>query len=205
MLKFIYGTTNKEKIKQVKDYIEYKNIDCKILSLEDIKFNEKIDENGKTFEENSLIKAKAIKEFCNKNNIYEDIITDDAGLCIDSLNGEPGIYSARYAGESATQIEKISKVLDNMNKAKDKKRTAEFICVLTLLEKNEKVKQVRGITNGTISSNIGPLGKLTYGPIFIPKGKNKCLNELSEDELGETHRERALNEILKYLEEEGKI
>lgn len=198
-MKIIYGTSNQGKINQVKEYLEYKKADVEIISLKDIGFNEEIIEDGKTFEENSLIKAKAIKDFCDKNNIEEVIMTDDAGLCIDALNGEPGVYSARYAGDHAPQIDAIKKVLDKMKNVKDEDRTAKFVCILTLMMKNGETKVFKGETLGTIVRTPGPLGKLTYGPIFIPKGFNKTMNELSNEELGITHREKALNQILEYL------
>ena len=88
-MKIIYGTGNKEKLKQVEEFFKDNNINVELLSLKDINFNGEIIENGETFEENSLIKAKAIKAFCNKNNINEIILTDDAGLCVDALNGKP--------------------------------------------------------------------------------------------------------------------
>ena len=103
-MKVIFGTTNQGKIDQVKGFMEYKKIDMEFISLKDIGFNEDIIENGETIEENSLIKAKAIKEFCNKNNINEVIVTDDAGLFVDALDGEPGVHTARYAGDHAPQI-----------------------------------------------------------------------------------------------------
>ena len=97
-------------------------------TLKEIGFNEEIIEDGKTFEENSEIKARAIEKLCNKNNIKNKIIiTDDAGLCIDCLNGEPGIYSARYAGEHASQIESINKVLNNMKQMCIRDRLNPFI------------------------------------------------------------------------------
>ena len=200
-MKIIYGTSNQEKINQVKEYLEYKQEDIEILSLKEISFNEEIDENGKTFEENSLIKAKAIKAFCDKNDIHEIIMTDDAGLCVDALNGEPGVYSARYAGDHAPQIESITKVLNKMKDVKDEDRTAKFVCVLTLMMPDGTIKVARGETLGKIVKTPGPLGKLTYGPIFIPNGFNKTMNELTDEELGATHREKALNQIIKYLKE----
>lgn len=200
-MKIIYGTSNQEKINQVKEYLEYKQEDIEILSLKEISFNEEIDENGKTFEENSLIKAKAIKAFCDKNDIHEIIMTDDAGLCVDTLNGEPGVYSARYAGDHAPQIESITKVLNKMKDVKDEDRTAKFVCVLTLIMPDGIIKVARGETLGKIVKTPGPLGKLTYGPIFIPNGFNKTMNELTDEELGATHREKALNQIIKYLKE----
>lgn len=200
-MKIIYGTSNIGKINQVKEYLEYKKEDIEIVSLKDINFNEEIDENGKTFEENSLIKAKAIKAFCDKNNIQEIIMTDDAGLCVDALNGEPGVYSARYAGDHAPQIESITKVLNKMKNVKEKDRTAKFVCVLTIIMPNGEVKVARGETLGKIVKTPGPLGKLTYGPIFIPNGFNKTMNELTDEELGVTHREKALNQMLEYIKE----
>ena len=201
-MKIIYGTSNQGKINQVKDYLKCKNMDVEIISLKDIGFNEGIVEDGTTFEENSLIKAKATKKYCDKNNINEIIMTDDAGLCIDELNGEPGVYSARYAGDHASQIESITKVLDKMKDVKDEDRTAKFVCVLTLVLPNGKIKVVRGETLGKIVKTPGPLGKLTYGPIFIPEGFDKTMNELTDEELGTTHREKALNQIIAYLKGE---
>lgn len=85
-MKVIYGTGNLKKLEQVKNFFKTQNVDLEILSLKDIGFNEEIEENGKTIEENSMIKAKAIKEFCDQNNINEIIITDDTGLMVDALN-----------------------------------------------------------------------------------------------------------------------
>ncbi len=182
-MKIIYGTSNEKKIEQVKEFLEYKKSNIEIISLKDIKFNEHIEENGTTFEENSLIKAIAIKEFCNKNNINEIIMTDDAGLCIDALEGNPGIYSARYAGENSTQLDKINKILNEMKEVKDSNRTAEFVCVLTVILPNNEKLVCRGETKGKIALKPSELGKLTYGPIFIPDGFDKTLNELSPQEL----------------------
>ena len=105
-MKIIYGTGNKNKVIAMKKILKDNNVKAEIYTLKDIGFYEKIIEDGKTFEENSKIKAMAIKRFCDKNNILDKIIiTDDAGMCIEKLDGEPGVYSARYAGENATQIE----------------------------------------------------------------------------------------------------
>ena len=201
-MKLIYGTTNKGKLAQVKEYLEYKKANIELLSLIDINFHEEIEENGITFEENSLIKAKAIREYCDKNKINIPVVTDDAGLCIDALNGEPGVYSARYAGDHAPQIVSITKVLDKMKDVPEEKRTAMFVCVLTLIMPNGKIYVERGETLGKITKTPGPLGKLTYGPIFIPNGFNKTMNELSDEELGETHREKALNRVIEDLKVE---
>ena len=202
-MKIVYGTSNKEKIAQVEEYLAFRNINIEFLSLKDIGFDEEIEENGTTFEENSMIKAKAIQAFCKKNDIEYPILTDDAGLCVDALNGEPGVYSARYAGDHAPQIVAINKVLEKMKNVPDEKRTAKFVCVLTLVMPNGEVKVVRGETHGRIVKTPGPLGKLTYNPIFIPDGFDRTMTELTAEEIGTTHREKALNELLKVLQEEN--
>lgn len=198
-MKIIYGSGNKEKLEKVKDFFESNKINIELLSLKDITFNEEIEENGQTFEENSLIKAKAIKGFCNKNNINEIIITDDAGLCVDALNGRPGVYSARYAGDHASQEETIDKLLTEMRDVPEDKRTAQFVCVLTAILKDGQVIVARGETKGKIAKVPGPMGKLTYGPVFIPDEFGKVMNELTSKQLKHTHREKALQELINKI------
>lgn len=198
-MKIIYGSGNAGKVQKVKELIKNNKIDVELLSLKDINFNEEIDENGETFEENSLIKAKAIKEFCKKNDIKEIIITDDAGLCVDALNGRPGVYSARYAGDHASQEATIEKLLGEMKDIPDENRTAQFVCVLTAILKNGEVITARGETKGRIAKKPGPMGKLTYGPIFVSDEFGKVMNELTPEQLKHTHREKALIELLNKL------
>ena len=110
-MKILYGTGNKEKLNQMNKIIKVNNFNAEIMSLKDIGFNEDIIENGETFEENSKIKAVAIRKFCEENNLHDVIIvTDDAGICVDSLNGRPGVYSARYAGDHAPQDITLNKL-----------------------------------------------------------------------------------------------
>ena len=199
MIRFIYGTGNKGKIEQVKSFFHAMKIDVEILSLKEIGFEEEIEENGTTFEENSKIKAEAIKKYCDEKQINEIIVADDTGLCVDSLNGEPGIHSARYAGDHAPQEVVLKKLLENMKEVPEEKRTARFVCVLTAIKPNGEEIVVKGTTEGKIASKPGPMGKLTYGPIFIPEGFNKVMNELTEEELGKTHREKAFLELIKQI------
>lgn len=195
-MKVIFGTTNQGKIDQVKGFMEYKKIDIEFISLKDIGFNEDIIENGETIEENSLIKAKAIKEFCNKNNINEIIVTDDAGLFVDALDGKPGVHTARYAGDHAPQIECINKLLTELKDVPDEKRGATFACVLTAILRNGEVIACRGETRGKIVRIPGTMGKLTYGPILKPDGLDRVINDLTEEELGLTHRDKAWLELV---------
>ena len=193
-MEIIYGTTNKNKVESMKKILKENNIDVKIYTLEDIGFNEKIIENGKTFEENSMIKAKVIKRYCSENNVSDKIIlTDDAGLCIEKLNGEPGVYSARYAGENATQEIIIKKVLYKMEKyQKEEERKCTFVCVLTAILVNGETIVARGECRGTVAKTPGKLGGLTYIPIFIPEGFKEPLSELDKETYESTHNHRDL-------------
>lgn len=198
-MKIIYATGNKEKIAEIKKLFENHKIEAEILSLKDIGFNEEIDENGTTFEENSMIKANAVKEFCNKNNINEIIITDDAGLCVDELNGRPGVHSARYAGDHAPQEVTLNKLMNEMKNIPQEKRKAQFVCVLTALLPNGEMVVAKGITKGSIAEKIGTMGGLTFCPVFIPEGTTKVMNDLTDEEKEQTHREKAFKELIKKL------
>ena len=201
-MKIILGTTNTGKIEQVTNFFKYKNIDIDFISLKEIGFDEDIDENGETLEENSLIKAKVIKEFCDKKGINEIIVTDDTGLFVDALNGRPGVHSARYAGDHAPQEVCINKLLTEMKDIPDEERGASFFCVLTAILKNGEILTSKGETRGSIVKVAGSMGKLTYGPVLKPEGMDRVMNDLTDEELGLTHREKAWLELIKLINNE---
>ena len=200
--KMIYGTTNINKIKDIRAIIAAHEADIDIVSLKDIGFNQEIEENGTTFEENSEIKAVAVKSYCDENHIEYDIITtDDAGLCVDSLNGEPGVYSARYAGEKATQEECLNKLLRKIEEAGDIERKAKFVCVLTSFFKDGTKIVSRGECFGTIAKEVKKLGGLTYSPVFIPEGYSVPMSELTAEEYenAHNHRDKAFSKLLNEI------
>lgn len=198
-MKFIYATANQAKINQVKDFFRTQNVELTILSLKDIGFEEKIEENGETFEENSRIKAEAIKKYCNQKGIKEIIVADDAGLLVDALDGRPGVLSARYAGDHASQEVVINKLLTELKDVPEEKRTAQFVCILTVIMPDGESFVVRGQTKGTIPQKPGTMGKLTYNPVFIAEGFDKVMSEIPDEELGKTHREKAFLEVIKKI------
>ena len=149
-------------------------------------------ENGKTFEENSLIKAKEANRLTGKMTL-----ADDSGLCVEYLNGEPGIHSARYAPTAQERIDKLLEVLQGVEN-----RKAKFVCVMTLLNENGSIlKQARGECYGEIDKLQKGKNGFGYDPIFIVDGYNKTMAELSEEEKNKiSHRANALNEIIKFLD-----
>ena len=201
-MKMIYGTSNVNKIKDIKSIIEAHGQHIEIFSLKDLGFTDEIIEDGETFEENSKIKAVAVKEFCEKNKIEYDIITtDDAGLCIECLNGAPGVYSARYAGKGATQEQILDKIMREIKETNDKNRKAKFVCVLTSFLKDGTEIVSRGECKGTIAEKVKKLGGLTYSPVFIPDGYQVPMSELSAEEYerAHNHRDKAFSDLLKKL------
>lgn len=118
------------------------------------------------------------------------------------LIGAPGVHSARYAGDHASQEVTLNKLLNEMKDVEDNKRGAKFVCVLTaILEDGEKIVS-RGETKGKIAKECGTMGKLTYGPVFIPEGRDKAMNDLTEEELGHTHRQLAWKKLIDKIAEE---
>lgn len=202
-MKLIYGTGNQGKINQVKDYLKTTDLDIEILSIKDFGFDQDVEENGITFEENSLIKAKAMKKFLDENNIEGIIMTDDSGLCVNALGGRPGVYSARYAGDHASQEVVLEKLLNDMKETKSNDRSAKFVCVLTAILPNGKVLVARGEDNGKILEVPGTMGKLTYDPVFVPEGFDVPMTEIDDKDLGKTHREKALLKLVEELRNEN--
>ena len=156
------------------------------------------DENGKTFEANSLIKAKEANKLTHIMTL-----ADDSGLCVDALDGRPGLHSARYA---PTQDEKIEKLLDEMKNKEN--RRAKFICAMTLLDQNGNVLcQEIGECHGKIAQNRAGSNGFGFDPIFIPDEEQSKIDEkLTLAQMSDTqkntisHRANALKKIIKYLE-----
>jgi len=199
-ISFLYATGNSAKVEQVKEYLRAMGIEPHIQSLKDIGFHEEIIENGETFEVNSYIKATAVKDFCDRNKIETIIIADDAGLCVDALNGEPGVHSARYAGDHAPQKVVLDTLLANMQEVPEEKRTAQFVCVLTAILPEGNIITTRGEIKGKIGTTYEIDNKLTFGPVFIPEGSNKPMAKMEGKELGKLHREIALEKLMEKLE-----
>lgn len=198
-MKLIYGTGNSGKIKQVKDYFSTTDLDLEIISIKDLGIDIDVEETGTTFEENSLLKAKVIKECCDKKGIKGIIVCDDSGLCVECLNGAPGVYSARYAGDHAPQEIVLEKLLKEMKATGSPNRRAKFVCVLTAIMPDNEIIVVRGENDGHILEEPSIMGKLTFDPVFVPDGFDKPMVELEDKDLDCTHREKAFIKLLEVL------
>ena len=194
MKKILIATNNQGKLKELKDHLK----EFKILSLSDIDEEiEEPEEDGKTFADNSLIKAKYYAE---KTGFLT--LADDSGLCINVLGGRPGVFSSRYAGgdyEKAHQ--KLFKELIDKND-----RSAYFQSVVTLYNpQNNKYEQFEGKCEGEILKEDHGTGGFGYDPIFMPNGLNKSFGECSPEEKYEhDHRKKAIDKLIKYLNERKK-
>ena len=204
-MKVIFGTTNKRKVEDLENIIKEIGLNIEVLSMNDISWNRgEIEENGKTIEENSLIKAKSIYNFCKNNNINYPIITDDAGLFCDGLNGEPGIYTGRYADNELSinpelpKYQCVIKLLDNLKNINN--RNATYRCCVTCMMPDGKYYQEFGESNGRIAKDIiGKLKRPYFYSVFILEGHDIAFSELEPKELSNTYRYTALKKSLKKL------
>ncbi len=190
-MKIVLASSNKHKVQEINDIVKTKYE--KECDIEFVLPPEGFDpiEDGKTFEENSRIKAMAAWELTKSW-----ALADDSGLCIKSLNGAPGLYSARYA---ETPQKRIERVLTEMKDKTD--RTAEFVCAMTLINPQGEVAfACKGICKGSITQEPAGSNGFGYDPIFLVEGRTTTMAELSEEEKNQiSHRSQALNQILDVL------
>lgn len=199
MKRLILASNNKKKIKEMKEIL--KELDVEVKSLENENINIDVVEDGKTFEENAKKKAKEIYEFLlrrgDKNFI---VLADDSGLEVDYLNGEPGIYSARYSGEHGNDDANNEKLLRNLKGVHKKDRGAKFICQLAMFTDEGEYFKVTGEAKGYIIEELHGEGGFGYDPLFLYEPLNKTFAQLTSDEKNEiSHRGVALKELKKII------
>ena len=195
MKKIILASNNKKKIKEMKEILEDFKVEVK--SLEDENIDIDVVEDGETFEENAKKKAKEIYEFLLERGDKEFIvIADDSGIAVDYLGGEPGIYSARYAGEHGNDSKNNEKLLNNLKGVRKEDRGAKFICQLALFTDTGEYYKVTGEVKGYIIEEMHGEGGFGYDPMFFYEPLNKTFGELTPDEKNEiSHRGVALKEL----------
>lgn len=195
MKKLILASNNKKKIKEMKEIL--KDISIEVKSLEDENIDIDVVEDGKTFEENAKKKAKEICQFLldrgDKNFI---VLADDSGLSVDYLKGEPGIYSARYAGIHGDDAKNNEKLLKNLNGVEKKDRGAKFICQIAVFTEAGEYFKVTGYVNGRIIDKLEGDSGFGYDPVFFYEPLNKTFAQLTAEEKNKiSHRGKALKEV----------
>ena len=196
MKRMIFATGNENKMKEIREILGARPLE--ILSMKEAGVSADIVEDGKTFEENALIKARAICKLAG-----EMVLADDSGLEIDYLNKEPGIYSARYMGEDTSYHIKNKSLIDRLEGVPDEKRTARFVCAIAAVFPDGKELVVRGTVEGIIGYEEKGENGFGYDPIFYLPERGCTTAELPPEEKNSiSHRGNALRLMKELLERE---
>ncbi len=193
MKELLIATQNKGKAKEFEAMFE--PMGYKVLTLHDLEGAEDVEETGSTFEENAILKAESLSAQFNKM-----ALADDSGLMIDALDGRPGVYSARYAGEQKNDEANMDKVLNELSDVPDEKRTAQFHCVLAVARPGQETVTYRGQLEGVILKERQGENGFGYDPIFYVPAAGKTTAEMDPQEKNAiSHRANALKELKKQL------
>ena len=193
MKKLVFATGNQNKMREIREI--YQDLGYEILSMNEAGVAVDIVEDGTTFEENALIKARAIA-----NEIDAIVLADDSGLEIDYLNKEPGVYSARYMGENTSYRIKNQIILDRLHGVPDIVRSARFVCVIAAAFPDGTIETRRATIEGRIAQEPAGENGFGYDPIFYLPDRGKTTAQLSAEEKNEiSHRGKALRQIKEIL------
>lgn len=197
-MKIVLASRNRKKIRELETFLSEISSDINVLSLDDIGFHDEIVEDGSTFAENSRIKALVPAKLGYIG------VADDSGLEVDALGGEPGVYSARYSGEGATDEKNNRKLLAALENIPDEKRTARFRTVVTCVFPDGREIQVDGVCEGRILREPRGNDGFGYDPLFYYEPLKKTFAELTSDEKNSvSHRGRAMRRFAAELRDQG--
>lgn len=201
-MRIIISTNNNHKVNEFKNIISDSKYE--IYSLNDLNIHINSIEDGNSFKENAFIKTNDLKKYMSEHNLLLDsdiLISDDSGLCIDKLDGNPGINSSRFMGEDTDYIIKNNAILDMLSKYSDiNDRSAHYMCVICAYI-NNNYYYFEGKMEGYIGFNIKGTGGFGYDPIFYLKQYDKCVAELESNiKYTISHRYKAINNLLNFLQ-----
>lgn len=197
MKRMIFATGNENKMVEIREILG--DLPLEILSMKQAGIRADIEENGTSFEENALIKAREVCRLAG-----EMVLADDSGLEIDYLNGEPGIYSARYMGENTSYRVKNKNLMERLEEVPDEKRTARFVCAIAAVFPDGKELVVRGTVEGIIGYEERGENGFGYDPIFYLPERGLTTAELPPEEKNSiSHRGNALRKMKELLEKEN--
>ncbi|AVQ32768.1 XTP/dITP diphosphatase [Staphylococcus muscae] len=192
MKEIVIATSNQGKINDFKTIFK----EAKVIGINELIADFDVEETGTTFEENARLKSEAAAKALGKT-----VIADDSGLEVTSLNGEPGIYSARYAGEAKDDEANIDKVLEKLEGHED--RTARFVCVISLTTAEGVTHTFTGRVEGEITLQRTGENGFGYDPVFYVPDKQKTMAQLTTSEKAEiSHRRKAIDQLQAFIESE---
>jgi len=195
MRKIIVASNNDYKIKEIKEILS--QLPFEVLSLKEANINIEVEETGSTFLDNAYIKANEIYKIADRNMV----LADDSGLAVDSLNGAPGVFSARFAGVHGNAKANNEKLLYLLDGAKDKQRKAKFICAMVLIVNEDEIIKVQGEVEGIITAEFRGEEGFGYDPLFFVKEYKKTFAQMGSSEKNAiSHRGRALEKLKSELE-----
>ena len=193
MDKIVFATANEGKVKEIKEILG--DFPIEVVSMKEMGITADIEENGTTLEENSLIKARALVKLTGL-----PALADDSGLEVDYLNGEPGIYSARYLGRDTDYDYKNNYIIDKLSGAKGEERSARFVCVISLVLPDGREFVERGVVEGLIGYEQKGENGFGYDPIFYLPEYGKTSAEIPPEEKNRiSHRGKALTAMKKLI------
>jgi XTP/dITP diphosphohydrolase len=194
MIKIVFATNNSHKVSEFKSCFAQNGIEAEIITIKETGFEGELIEDADTFEGNAFIKAKAL---CDYTGLIA--VADDSGLSVDCLGGAPGVYSARYAGEDATDMQNIEKLLTELKNVPPEEKTAKFVCCMCVCRPDGKTLYVNGESKGLIIDELRGDGRFGYDPIFYYPPFDKTFAELTQNEKNSvSHRGKAIEELLKH-------
>jgi XTP/dITP diphosphohydrolase len=190
----VLATKNRKKIEEIKKICDVMGTASRIYTLDDFPDFEDVVEDGDTFEANAIKKAVQISKSTGMT-----AVADDSGIEVDALNGAPGVFSARYAGEDADDSANVEKLLHELKNVPDEKRGARFVCCIAMASA-EEVKTFMGYVKGKIGTELKGENGFGYDPVFYPKDHKRTFAEMNDKEKNAmSHRAMALRELQKYL------
>lgn len=195
MKEIILATNNQNKVREMKEKLSKYGIN--VISQREAGINIDVDETGETFKENAEIKASTIYEILKK-----PVIADDSGLCIDYLDGAPGVHSHRFAGENATDLDRINIVLDRLKDVPREKRTAKFRCAVCFIDENGEKHFFEDKAEGIIGFEPKGTNGFGFDPVFLFEGGDRTFAEFSPEEKNAvSHRGKAMAKFIEYIKE----
>lgn len=202
MYRIVFATGNAGKMKEIREILA--DLPAEIQSMKEAGVTADIVEDGSSFEENALIKARAVAELMNDGRTV--VLADDSGLEIDYLNGEPGIYSARYMGEDTSYRIKNANLIERLDGVPVERRTARFVCAIAAVFPDGSTAVRRGVIEGKIGYEERGENGFGYDPIFYLPDMSRTTAELSPEEKNAvSHRGRALEAIKQDLSDERRL